>query len=519
MKFGKTYSALLPVFPRAWQERAISYGELKKLINDVVNELSRLGLDPTVLNQLLQAECNSFGSMTQNPNISAQSRIGIEDDLDGSSSSTDCEHNAFGLQFHPHAVYEVSHEEDRIVPRLHLWADSRLAPFSASTTDESHFEVLSHSGIPTTSVATLKPPNIAQEFPSRPSTLAISGDSQERSVTEVRVDQGSFMGCVNDVNTDLPVSLPEVVFILTTDAAFYQRLETAIQLLAEHQKRTQEEFSHTINTLARDLSHVTHPSSRSPTSDLYPWRQILQLWMETGIFESNIEKDRGERDVEAAARRLVLFANEVSKRWLNDHRTLKNKDSRAVLVQFLHLNMFLLELKKFHRANEEAVRKILKKHNKRTALRIPPAEQDRLLPMHTVLPPKSSDREIGSLIHILVVQVTEILLPVIPFIEGYECLICASIAYIPIRLRCSHLFCVRCLVKMQKRGLAECPLCRSPTVLQADRTNVDAALKRFMVEWFPVETKEKEKANEREAAEEELREMGFNPADNKCLVQ
>jgi hypothetical protein len=49
--------------------------------------------------------------------------------------------------------------------------------------------------------------------------------------------------------------------------------------------------------------------------------------------------------------------------------------------------------------------------------------------------------------------------------------------------------------------------------------NVDAALKRFMVEWFPVETKEKEKANEREAAEEELREMGFNPADNKCLVQ
>jgi len=72
---------------------------------------------------------------------------------------------------------------------------------------------------------------------------------------------------------------------------------------------------------------------------------------------------------------------------------------------------------------------------------------------------------------------------------------------------------------MQKRGLAQCPLCRSPTVLQADRTNVDAALKRFMVEWFPVETKDKAKANQREAAEEELREMGFDPTNDKCLVQ
>jgi len=326
------------------------------------------------------------------------------------------------------------------------------------------------------------------------------------------------MGSVNDVNADLPVCMP-VVFILTMDAMFYQRLENAIQLLAEHQKCTEEEFSHTINELARDLSHVTHPPSRSSTSDLYPWRQILQLWMETGIFESNIEKDRGERDVEDAAHRLVLFANEVSKRWLNDHRALKNKESRAVLEHFLHVNMLLLELKKFYRANEEAVRKILKKHKKRTALTILSTQQDRLLPMHTVLPPKWSDPEIGSLIHILVAQLTEILLPVIPFIEGYECLICASIAYIPIRLRCSHLFCVRCLVKMQKRGLAECPLCRSRTVLHADRTNIDAALKRFMVEWFPVETKQKEKANEREAAEEELREMGFDPANNKCLVQ
>jgi hypothetical protein len=93
----------------------IGLPQLKKLINDVVDELSRLGLDPTVLNQLLHAEGNSFGSTTQTPNISAQSSIEIVDGLDGTSSSTDCERNAFGLQLHPHAVYEVSR-----APRIYI---------------------------------------------------------------------------------------------------------------------------------------------------------------------------------------------------------------------------------------------------------------------------------------------------------------------------------------------------------------------------------------------------------------
>lgn len=90
---------------------------------------------------------------------------------------------------------------------------------------------------------------------------------------------------------------------------------------------------------------------------------------------------------------------------------------------------------------------------------------------------------------------------------------------------------------MQKRGQAECPLCRSHTVLQANRgtpsvftsasnvgltqsftmpDNVDMALKRFMVDWFPKETKEKDKANQKEAAHEQALEMGYQ--DKDCVV-
>lgn len=47
--------------------------------------------------------------------------------------------------------------------------------------------------------------------------------------------------------------------------------------------------------------------------------------------------------------------------------------------------------------------------------------------------------------------------------------------------------------------------------------NVDWALLNFMQDWFPLEAREKLKSNEREAAEEELKEMGLDPHQS-CLV-
>lgn len=47
---------------------------------------------------------------------------------------------------------------------------------------------------------------------------------------------------------------------------------------------------------------------------------------------------------------------------------LHNKDSATAVEDFLRLNFALLDVKKFQRVNVEAARKILKKHDKRTAL-------------------------------------------------------------------------------------------------------------------------------------------------------
>ena len=40
--------------------------------------------------------------------------------------------------------------------------------------------------------------------------------------------------------------------------------------------------------------------------------------------------------------------------------------------------------------------------------------------------------------------------------------------------------------------------------------NVDWALMNFMADWFPVESREKQRSNEREASDEFARELGFD---------
>ena len=47
--------------------------------------------------------------------------------------------------------------------------------------------------------------------------------------------------------------------------------------------------------------------------------------------------------------------------------------------------------------------------------------------------------------------------------------------------------------------------------------NVDWALMNFMQDWFPIEAREKLKANEKEATAEELTALGLDP-DATCAI-
>jgi E3 ubiquitin-protein ligase BAH len=56
----------------------------------------------------------------------------------------------------------------------------------------------------------------------------------------------------------------------------------------------------------------------------------------------------------------------------------------------------------------------------------------------------------------------------IPQIDDYSCPMCMEIKWRPVKLRCEHVFCIRCLIVMQNNKQHNCPFCREQTVLDAN---------------------------------------------------
>ncbi|KAF7324866.1 hypothetical protein MKEN_00528700 [Mycena kentingensis (nom. inval.)] len=474
MHFSKSYTALLESLPPELSENAVQYRQLKKLINQVVNELASLGLGPSVLHDLLESGVVS--------------------------------HKGKGRETLPPRVeYEFNGNSGHIEPRLRLLVDPPNAP---TPLDAAGLHALDEDG----------EGDPADEEANAASQVALLWALQRRAELAEPPDPGE--------QTKVAMVIP-----LVSDSAFFQLLATTLHGLSDHLLTIRAQFVLTLTELTKTVSDSARPSSSgsgfkvhsalradaggvrvdasSRKSDLYSWREIFQIYVEAEIFESVSERHHGERSIDDAEARLKLFVERVTARGLGDGRKLKLPQSRKALESFLQLNLFILNVKKFELANAEATRKILKKHAKRTAL--PATDSHNTSPL-ALLP--SADT---SLPRILVQELGTTLLPVIPSLEDYACLICTSIAFKPIRLRCSHLFCVRCLVKMQKRGNGDCPMCRSPCVLLADRSNVDWALLNFMRDWFPEEANLKLKQNEDEAAQEQLQELGIDP-NQKCVV-
>jgi E3 ubiquitin-protein ligase BAH len=60
------------------------------------------------------------------------------------------------------------------------------------------------------------------------------------------------------------------------------------------------------------------------------------------------------------------------------------------------------------------------------------------------------------------------IIKIVPQLDDYLCPVCFSISYRPVRLSCSHVFCIRCMIEMQKSNSKYCPLCRDDVVMTAD---------------------------------------------------
>ncbi|KAF8592143.1 hypothetical protein K439DRAFT_1656201 [Ramaria rubella] len=546
MHFSKTYSQLLLTLPKELRNSAIEYGQLKKIINELVAELESLGLSPLVLQELLQEQ----DSYENSKRAIFRQRKGKERASDETPAELEAGFQRLLTVSLPaplshsspaKAVYEFTDEggSGDVVPRLRLWVEESGSPGSAllvaedldesDDADDSFVHSLSSSD-ESRSVLSVKtdsqpPEAISAQHGYADDDIVISSpvtphprhdllwNLQGRPLLKSRDSWNTTADSNLPWPTEHEVIIPttenrdnshEVVIPLASDTAFFRLLTNALESLSTALKTSQEDFESSIQELAATIARTSRPASAGGKSDLYTWRAIFQLYMEAQVFESTSERDRGQRSIKDSEARLAQFAHRVGEGGFS----FKMATSRNGLERFLQLNVRLMNLKKFQSANTDAARKILKKHAKRTALPLPHSALE-------LIPVLELGKATASVPHLLVVALTETLMPIVPHIDDYLCSICMVIAFKPIRLHCGHLFCVRCLVKMQKRGKDNCPMCRAPTVLSADRSNVDHALINFMRDWFPKETKVKGKANEEEAAQEEMEELGIDP---RCQV-
>ncbi|KAK2045158.1 hypothetical protein LZ31DRAFT_496072 [Colletotrichum somersetense] len=451
-------------FPSHWIDLAIPYGQLKKILKRVARELSDLGLDPETLRQLLDPANDSP--------LAARYRL-----------------NAAG-------------NSNLLRPKLTVLIHMRDGnAIDASLTPASRVLIERIAGFQSHSPGQLVPATVTPTDDSKSTAPHIySADSLANAEVELSDSRSSDQ---DHSRAALAEHYERIEVPLVFDGEFFNILQSDVNNLDALQATEERAMAFEIVALRQDVSHLTKPS-RLSKSDLARWRTVFELYLDAQVFFSTNEQDHGPRNSQTAAKQLQWFQEEITKR--NLARSFKIAESREALVRFLRLNAVLLKNLQFQEINQVAVYKILKKFDKRTCLGV-----SKTFPIQV-----HSDKLLaGSVAKDICAQMSTDLVSVVPQISDYLCPICFAIAYRPVRLACRHVFCIRCIVKIQRRNEKHCPLCRADTVMKASADNLDIQLERYMRKYFPKEAKEKQRANEIERG---IEDYGPEYVHSECSV-
>ncbi|KAM5430857.1 putative RING-type E3 ubiquitin transferase [Microsporum canis] len=285
--------------------------------------------------------------------------------------------------------------------------------------------------------------------------------------------------------TDAEASYQSIQIPLSSDSEFFRLLRAGLSNLEDLQAHEKKDLDSQVSLLRENIVQVTSPTSKkADQATIYAWREVFRIYMEMQVFFSTGEADSGERSSEAARQRLEAFQTQLVKQ---HHAKKLGRSGRRALEMFMHINLAVLQNLKFQEINGMALNKILKKFDKQTALHARSA--------FTMTEPFSAQ----SLSKSVCQAISEQILVVVPQLDDYLCPVCFTISFKPVRLKCSHVFCIRCLVIMQRAQQNHCPMCRAEVVMEATSKNLDHKLLTFLQSSFPKETKVKQRENERAA--------------------
>ncbi|KAM0551937.1 hypothetical protein ACHAPJ_008045 [Fusarium lateritium] len=515
MKFGHDFKETLRAqdFPSHWVDHAIPYSQLKKCLKKVARELHELGLDPETLRELL------------NPDSTAP--VALKYKLNGGTDS----------HLRPKLTVQV-HLQDGVP------VDASLAPNSRDFLNKiainlpqnqwSHAEpdTKSHDSTPAAATSKVDPVVETTAAPSSETVDALADEANEKlaitladantvKLTEtptadsapVEPTAATTNNASTETSAEASATSPavdtaqgtyEIIEVpLVFDAEFFDMLQSDVNNLDALQTKEEKTMTSEIVALGKEVEQVVKPKRFSKT-DLARWRQIFELYLDAEIFFATHEQDHGERTSQVAQRQLQWFQDQVVKQ--NLVKDFKLPESKAAFTRFISLNASLLKNMQFQELNKTAVTKILKKFDKRTALGVA-----RKFP--TVV---HSDKLLaGTIARDVCAQMSQELVSKVPQLNDYLCPVCFSVAYMPVRLDCQHIFCIRCVIKIQRRKEKHCPLCRADVVLKASAMNLDYELQKYMKKYFAKEVKEKERANEIERG---IEDYGPGYVHQECCI-
>lgn len=473
MKFGAEFQEALrrEEYPQQWIDSAISYKKLKKCIKIVQQELLSLGLDRDTLEALWQYVDSNNASTPRHVHVDRLMHYQFRDD-----------------------------RNFKFVPKLTITIDPcDGSPMNACLNPETR-EVLRKVGR-----QQINGPGVVAPIDHRDQERRSETSGDATSICSSSSGEESAVDRIGRrTETFETIEVP-----LTSDSKFFQILRRELASLEELQQKEQHEITSRIERLGEDLQIVKASTKRQSKNELAYWREVFRLYIENQIFVSNSESDAGMRPAAKAHARLQQFTREISTLPHSPHRIGRgvSKENHVALDRFVQINTALLQLLKFQELNRTALTKIMKKFDKRTSLH---AQASLLAPL-THRPAISRE-----LARATIYTISNNLLQIIPQLDDYLCPVCSEVTYKPIRLRCNHVFCIRCMIRLQRNNKDECPLCREHVVLGATEDQLDKKLKRFLKDNFPEQVKAKQKDNEIQAGIDLFGE-DFD-STNRCTV-
>ncbi|KAJ8143111.1 hypothetical protein OY671_003754 [Metschnikowia pulcherrima] len=453
MKFAKVLQQTLieEDLPQEWVEAAIQYKVLKKCIGKIVKELAFLGLSQDNLRLLLQDE-DSDATVEVSPEDTTPNNPIV-------------------------AHYTLKKSKSQIVPYLKIVLNKN----DSEEYTADHIQEL------------------AEQIRAKLVNV-MSTDDEDRHIVELKEERDQFVLSPtttkhdNDVDSFVKVeNHNEIVIMLNSDSKFFRMLSLELEKLDEIRNLEEQKLIDEIDGLSNSVLSL---SKKRP--DLYAWREFFRIYLDSEVYfrYNETSSSHSERSSEQVKANLQAFADRAKQAQILDR--FKSKQAAIAYQEFLEMNNRLLKIIQYQSINTTALRKILKKFDKRTCLNIS-GKFPELISDHVFINGSSVAQSICFVMQ-------NKLLTLIPQLDDYTCPICMSVAFKPIRLDCGHIFCVRCLIKTKQRGRTDCPLCRYHDAIRlADSRNLDSNAMELIKKNFPLEVKEKLKEIDKERYDEMVR--------------